>query len=576
MGFIFKKLVPVEEAQKILLDNIYTCKKTEITPIDDALYRVSAENIFSEIDIPCFDRSIMDGYALRYIDIANASETSPIVLDLIGYVKIGTMPDQTVKKGTAIRVDTGSVIPIGADAVVPLEYCHEENKKIIVFRSIEKGANIQWTGGDIMKGELILQEGTIINTRHIGALSASGYTKILVRPKPRVAIFSIGDELVNVGEALEEGKIYDINIHTIASLIKSCGGDPIILGISPDSMEGIMNKLTEGLKMADFVVSTGGSSVGQFDFIRTVVENIGGKILFHGVMSKPGKPVLATKIGDKLYIGLPGNPTSAIISFILYVRPVIYKFLGCRVDYVSDLTIRLAKPEYGFKGRRLYKTVVLRRRGNKLYYESLKPSSESISTLLKADGYFIIPENVEFLQENTLAEVYLFNYPPQITDILVVGEFSPTILYAIIDVANALELKIKYVRKSSSGAIMSIQKQSADIAITTEPLKDSIELQRELVLISRRDDIVRVASVYNVCNQNYEIQKVGTHQSSMFRLIHGFVDGAILPLEIAKIYDIKRFKTQKMGTEKIYVYVCDYINYRDKIIEVIKTLNIPF
>ena len=547
---IFKRLISVEEAQRLLISCISEIQEVEIVTIDDALGRVAAENIYAKIDIPCFDRATRDGYAVIAEDTYDASEKNPVKLILRGYIKTGTFPTSALSHGQAFRIDTGAPIPRGANAIVPIEYTNEEDEYVIIFRRVHPWANIQWASGDIARGELVVQRGTIITPRHIGALAGTGHSKIKVKRKPRVAIFSIGDELVEVDSDLQPGKIYDINIHTLASLVRELGGEPVVLGIARDNHESILDKIKRGMRNADIIVSSGGSSVGQSDFIRAAVEQLGAEILFHGVMSKPGKPVLGSKIRNKLYIGLPGNPASAILSFMLYVKPVLLRMLGARPPRRAIGKIKLRKREYGVKGRRLYKTVVIKIVEDKYFYEPLPASSESISTLSKADAYFIVPEYVEFLESGEYVDLSFLDRNPQPADILIIGEFSPTILKLLIE-ALSEEYSLRYIRRNEEATIAAIRSGIADIAILGTNVGNSVKITRKIALSGRENG--EIVTAMKDFGENTTI--VGTHQSAILRYLHGLADGVIVPKELLELYGIKKYRI--IGEEKLYVYSSD-------------------
>jgi len=571
---LFKRLIPVEEAQGMLLKETKEIGDIEYVDIDNCFGRVVAEDIFALIDVPSFDRATRDGFAVRASDIVYASEKNPAKLVIRGYVRAGQKAGVYIGNGYAVRIDTGAMIPPGAEAVVPIEYCSIEEGSVLIFRRVAFGENIQWAGGDLKKGELLVQRGTMLDVKHIGALSACGYTRIPVKVRPKVAIFSIGNELVNVGERVDYGRIYDINIHTINALVRDAGGEPLILGIASDSLESIMEKIEHAIKTADLIVSSGGSSVGVSDLIRKVVEELNARILFHGVMSKPGKPVLAAKISEKLYIGLPGNPTSAIISFMLYVRPVIHKMLGCKIWSRVSEYVRLLTREYPVRGRRLYKTITLKSRDGQTVYEPLRPESESIATMLKSDAFFIVPEDVEYLDEGTRVRIWTMDRFIQYPDVLIVGDFSPTILRIILNTANRVGVRVRYVRKNNEGAKLSIKNGVADIAILTETEEYDAAIQRRIVLVKRRE---KIKSIATACSLNFEksnIVRVGTHQSAIFRLRNGYVDAAIVPLEIAELYELENVIIEDYGSENIYVVVGGKTPRREKFLEAISKVSL--
>ncbi|MCR8455575.1 MAG: molybdopterin-binding protein [Candidatus Korarchaeota archaeon] len=549
---LFKRLIPVEEAQNILISHTRRITDVEEVELDNALNRVAASDIYAEVNVPNFDRATLDGYAIIAEDVYNASEGNPVRLLLKGYIKAGTYPRNCLSHNEAFRVDTGAPLPRGANAVVPIEYTSEEEGYVLVFRRVPPWANIQWAGEDIARGEIIVQRGTIITPRHVGALAGTGYHKVKVVRKPRVAVFSIGDELITTGSELSPGKIYDINIHTIASLVRENFGEPVILGIARDSPDSILEKLEAGLKIADIVVSTGGSSVGQADFVRMAAENLGAEILFHGVMSKPGKPVFGSKIGDKLYIGLPGNPTSAIVSFMLYVRQVILKMLGVIPIQRLPAKVKLRRREYGEKGRRLYKAAAIKRLSNEFLYESLPASSESISTLSKADAYFIIGEDVEFLDAGTQLDLTPFDANSQPADIFIIGEFSPTILRTIFSTLGD-RYAIRYIKRSHEATIMAIKDGIADIAILRSELEGSIKIIRELAIAGDKSKGDIVTALKDI--EGVEVTLVGSHHSAILRYLNNLAAAVVAPKEFLELYGIKDYSI--IGYENIFVHVSE-------------------
>lgn len=563
--FRFKKLISVDKAVSLLLENVSQKKEVEHVEIDNAINRVAGESLYAKIDVPSFDRASRDGYAVRLEDITSASEDRPMILAIVGYSKTGHPYRRYINKGEAVRIDTGAVVPPGANVVVPIEYCSENGRRVEIFKSVSLGDNIQWTGSDIRKGGLIIQRKTLITLRHVGALSAVGYIRVPVVKKPRAAIFSIGDELVNVGQDLELGRIYDINIHTISLYVEKSGGEPTCLGIAQDSREEILQKIQMGIKMSDLVISTGGSSVGQTDFIRAVMEEINAKILFHGVMSKPGKPVLAAKIGEKLYIGLPGNPTSAIMSYMLYVEPIIHRMLGLKITYKEKITMRLYKREFGEKGRRTYKTVLVKKLGKGYVCEGLPGASESITTLSKADGYFIIKENEEFIDEGTFVDVYIFDGLLQQADIIVVGFFSPSILRILVEFADRNGLRLKYVPKSDHGALLAIKNNVADIAILSDCVDYDLAVEYEVSLLSKGSSN-SVCSAFTLMHE-HNIEPVGTHQSAIFRYKEGYTKSILIPSELVSLYNLDDFEIKTNWSINLYIKFSPTFPYKQDVRE---------
>ncbi len=566
---IFKRLIAVEDAQNIIIRNVERIRDSETVSIDEAVGRVVAENIYATIDVPSFDRATLDGFAVWSADIIGASEETPKRLRVLGYVKTGRVPRGVVRPGTAFRIDTGAMIPKGADVVVPVEYCDANNGVVFVFRSLPSGSNIQWAGGDIMRGEILVPAGTLLLPRHIGGLSASGISRIRVWRRPRIAVFSIGDELIGLDQEPSAGMIYDINTYTISSLLRLLGCTPIILGRTPDDPEAIARRIEEGLRRGDLVVSTGGSSVGQSDLVVRSLMRAGGTILFHGVMSKPGKPVLVARIGRKLYIGLPGNPTSAMVSFMLYVKPAVMAMLGCDAEHIDNITIRLRRREYGGGGRRLYRMIAIKiRRPSDYTYEPLPPASESISTMLKSDGYFVVPEGLEFLEKGHTVIARVLDGVLQHADILLVGEFSPSILGVLTETTHDMGLHVRYIRKSRESALQSYEDHVADIAIISGHIGGcDLLIRRRLILIARKREGI-LASAYNISVRGYRTIRVGTHQSAIFRYTQGYADAIIVPEEIARLYGLRG---ERFGFEELSVLIGN--RHREHIIGILRGLG---
>ena len=540
---MFKELIPIEEAQRIIVSNLSQIKETEEIFVDNSLGRILAKDVYSEIDVPSFDRATMDGYAVRSNNLQGVWENRPAKLRRIGYIKTGEFPKIIVRDGEAAKIDTGAVIPKGADAIVPIEYIEEYDDYILVKRSVPKWANIQWTGADISKGQLVFSRGTIITPRHIATLISIGRKKIRVYRKAKVAIFSIGDELVDSIEKMDLGKIIDVNSHSLMALVKEFEFEPIFLGIARDDLSDILAKLKIGLEISDIVISTGSSSVGYTDMIRRAVEKLGGKILFHGVKSKPGKPVLFAKIGEKGYLGLPGHPTSAIVSFFLYALQAIYRVAGAlgKILSMRTLKFKLGRRVYGVKGRTLVQTVSLH--PEKDIANPIPAISGSTTTLSLADAYFLLPEEYEYLDEGEEIALSPLWKIIQLPGLTIVGEFSPMLLRMIRE-KNKNSL-IRYIKMPSSGALRMLEKGYADVAIIKD---EEGEFERKLVYVGK-DNASIVYSKYEINGIN--IERVRTDQSAVFKLKSGIAEAIIIPEEIAKLYGLLWKKV--VGIERLKI-----------------------
>lgn len=321
------QLIPLEQAQEIILGKIKMVPKIEVELLL-ALNMVLAEDIYAGNNLPPFDRSPLDGYAVRSEDIKGVSEQNPVFLELIEKVPAGYMATKEVVAGTAIAVMTGSPIPEGADVVIMIEETKLEEGQVAIYKGYKANSNISRAGEDVKKGELVLTAGSLINSGAIGMLAALGKKNVNVYRKPRVAILSTGDELIDIDQPLKPGKIRNSNLYALAAAIQEAGGESFLLGSVPDQIQATKEKVTQGLKMADLVLTTGGVSVGDYDVVKDVFLGLGAELLFWRVDIKPGTPAVAALLGDKIIIGLSGNPAAAFITFEHLVRPVLRKLSG--------------------------------------------------------------------------------------------------------------------------------------------------------------------------------------------------------------------------------------------------------
>ncbi|MBE3587439.1 MAG: molybdopterin molybdotransferase MoeA [Thermoanaerobacteraceae bacterium] len=333
-------MITLEEALETFLSRVRLVEKEEVALLC-AYERVLAEELVAPHDQPPFDRSPLDGYALKGEDIAHASLQSPARLKVTESLPAGHLPAGRVEPGTAMRIMTGAPIPPGADTVVRLEDSRESNGWVEIFVSLPPGSNVVPAGEDIREGELVLKPGTLLKAPETGVLAALGVPLVKVFKKPRVAILSTGDELAGLEEELTPGKIRNSNLYTLAALIREAGGIPVMLGNVPDRLEETVMKIGEGLQGADLVLTTGGASVGDHDLIREAMIRAGARLLFWKVKMKPGMPVVAGEAEHKLILGLSGNPAAALISFEVLVRPLLKKMGGCQDLFRPRVTVRL-------------------------------------------------------------------------------------------------------------------------------------------------------------------------------------------------------------------------------------------
>jgi molybdopterin molybdotransferase len=319
-------MISVEKALKTILVNFRPLGLEKIN-ILEARKRVIGEDIFAPHNIPSADNSAMDGYAVHHIDTKGATQDKPLHLKIIEDIPAGKVALKKIKKGEAARIMTGAVIPEGADSVIRQEDTKKNGKTVIIYASAKKGTNIRFAGEDVQKGELVVNKGSSLRPADIGMLAALGKAFISVYQKPSVAIMSTGDELVDIETNPPLGKIINSNSYSLAAQVLECGGIPIMLGISKDKKHDLQEKFKTALH-ADVIISSGGVSVGDFDFVKDVMGEIGNAMHFWQVAMRPGKPLAFGAIESVPLFGLPGNPVSAMVSFEQFVRPSLLKMQG--------------------------------------------------------------------------------------------------------------------------------------------------------------------------------------------------------------------------------------------------------
>ena len=398
----FGALVSFEEAKRTINANIEPITRAEITNIDDSGGRVLTEDVLATLNIPPFDRAAMDGYAAKARDTFDASRSSPKMLTLVGKLRAGDKPREKVGMGECIQIATGAMIPAGSDAVVMVEDTDEENSKVKIFKPVYPGANVAHKGGDIKRGELVLKQGSILDPGKIGVLASQGISKVRVYEKPQVAVLPTGEEVAELGKRLKQGLVYDINSHTISSVVRANGGIPTRFGIVGDTREEIKSAIIEALK-SDVAVLSGGSSVGERDLLTEVIRGW-GEILFHGVQIKPGMPVLFAKIDGKPVFGMPGFPTSCLVTTHLFIAPAVRKMARLPVKRGEVVKATLSQGISGSLGRRQFFTVRLE---GDVAIPVYKESGD-ITSMSRADGYIEIPENVNLLEKGESVLVTLF------------------------------------------------------------------------------------------------------------------------------------------------------------------------
>ncbi|NAZ22999.1 MAG: molybdopterin molybdenumtransferase MoeA [Thermocrinis sp.] len=400
-------MMPYEEALSIVLSHCPTLP-TERVYLLDALGRVLAEDVISEEDRPSFDNSAMDGYAVQWEDIKDA----PVELSVVGEIPAGAEETFELPKGCAVKIFTGAPIPKGATAVVPVEYTEAKNGKVLIKEAFKEGANIRRKGEELKAGEVVLQKGTILRHYEIGLLASLNKVQVEVSRRPRVAVLSTGDEIKDLGEPITKpSQIRTSNGYTLMAGISLAGGEPHYLGIVPDEPDRLKKVLSQ-LEDYDVFITTGGVSMGDRDYIKTLVEEVGVKVHFHKVRIKPAKPILfgTYKEGKGLFFGIPGNPVSCAMAFDLIVKPSLLKMQSAK-DYMPKTLWAKLKRDFSRKDpeRREFVRAVLSLEEQQLVCDfSPKLQSHMLTSYVGANCYMVVREGVKELKGGELVEVVLF------------------------------------------------------------------------------------------------------------------------------------------------------------------------
>jgi putative molybdopterin biosynthesis protein len=409
---LFRRVVSVDEAKRILAKNFEPGPVgSELVTLSEAHGRVLADDVVSPLDIPPFTRSTVDGYAVKASDTFGAEENSPVNLILTGRVNIGEAPQAKVRKGSLVEIVTGAPIPEGADAAVMIEYTERRGDSVLVRQAVSHGENVMMAGSDIRKGEAVLRKGTLLSPYEIGALAAIGSVKVKVLKRPVVAIFSTGAEVTEPGKHLPPGKIFDINAHALSASVEECGCEPRNMGIVQDEPIQMKTALQNALKIADMVITSGGVSVGPTDIIPKVLNTLGKPgVVVYGIAIRPGKPTAIALVNGKPVFSLPGHPASSLMIFHLFVRPILISMAGRREQQAVTVKSLVSERLFPSRGRRTYVTVTLEKdQGGRIIASPVSMGlSGAITTLSKADGFLVIPENQQFVEKGTRVEVELF------------------------------------------------------------------------------------------------------------------------------------------------------------------------
>ncbi len=434
-------------------------------PLADALGRVLAEAVRSPVDVPGFDRSNMDGFAVRAEDTYGASEEEPVDLALLDErVVPGMQPASEVGPGSAITIATGGMLPRGADAVVPVEVTDVEGGSLQVRRAAVPGAALSFAGTDMGAGETVLFAGTQLSSRECGVLAAIGCDEVPVVRRPRVAILSTGDEIVQPGEVMKPGLVYDSNGRILADAVTELGGEPHFLGAFRDDEHALREALHRALADADLVLLSGGTSKGEGDLNGIVVGELSPGVVVHGVALKPGKPICLAAQGTTPVVVLPGFPTSAIFTFHEFVAPVLRAMAGRSERERQTVSARLALRTVSERGRLEYLLVgLVRDEGGEPVAYPMGKGSGSVTSFSRADGFVRIPRNTEIVDAGEPIDVTLIGHETPIADLVVIGSHCA----GLDRVAAALGergFQVKVLAVGSQGGLAAAQRGECDVA----------------------------------------------------------------------------------------------------------------
>jgi putative molybdopterin biosynthesis protein len=442
----------------------------ESVALGEARGRVLAEDVVASVDVPGFDRSNVDGFAVRALDTAGASDSEPRSLQLNPEILTpGIEPRLPVAPGTATVIATGGMLPRGADAVLMVEHTEfeETSGTILALRPAVAGQLVAFAGSDMARGETVLRRGKVLTAPEIAMLAAVGQGAVEVWRRPRVAVISTGDELVSPGSDLWPGAVYDSNAAVVAATIEELGGLPVPLGIVADDEALLECRLQEGLERADLVVLSGGTSKGAGDVAHRVVARLGDPgILVHGVALKPGKPICLAVVGTKPVVVLPGFPTSAMFTFQEFVAPVIRAFAGRPPDPAETTEAVLATRLPSERGRMEYVMVSLvaapGEGGGLVAYPTPKGSG-AVTAFAQADGFFSIPPLADGVPGGTSVTVQRLGASPRPADLVVIGSHCLGLEQLLARVeAEGLGVKALYV--GSTGGLAAAKRGECDVA----------------------------------------------------------------------------------------------------------------
>lgn len=400
-------LLPVAEAKRRIAAHVPTIVDTESIPIRDALGRIVAADLISPVDVPGHTNSAMDGYALRGADLPAAGKRG---LKVVGAVLAGDRFEGVLEEGAAVRIMTGAALPPGADTVVMLEQAEVNGDTVTIGRGHRPGQNVRQAGEDLQRGDVALKRGTRILAAELGVLASLGQDRVTVVRRPRVACFSTGDELRSPGDSREFGAMFDSNRYTLFGMLTRIGAEVIDLGVIADNREALSAALTEAAGRADAIITSGGVSAGDADYVKQTLEKL-GRVGFWKIAIRPGRPLAFGLVGNSAFFGLPGNPVAVMVTFYQFVKPALCQMMGERdprptPELTATCVSRLRKK----KGRVEYYRAVLERdeKGDLVVRSTGKTGSGLLHTMSDANCFIVLGDDAESVEPGTTVNVQPF------------------------------------------------------------------------------------------------------------------------------------------------------------------------
>ena len=399
-----KQAVRVAEAQEIVLDCV---RLIDVERVDllSALHRVIAEDVIAPRFIPPHDNSAMDGYAVMHHDVAEATPERPAILQVVEVLPAGKLPQHQVQPGQVIKIMTGAALPVGADTVVQVEHTNGSDTTVEIYRAPRRGSHLRQRGEDIAVGDCLVQKNTRLRPAELGVLASIGKAQVLVYRRPRVAILATGDEIADLGDPDISDKIINSNSYTLAGQLTEAGGSPVLLGVARDTREEISQCLASGLH-ADILITSGGVSAGDFDYVRECLEQAGFAPRFWTVAMRPGSPITFGLVGQVPVFSLPGNPVACMVTFELFVRPALLKMSG-HTEFFRSYTLAVLQDEvHKRQGVRTFLRGILQQHDGQATVTTTGPQGSGILRSMSLANCLIdLPEETQTLESGAIVQV---------------------------------------------------------------------------------------------------------------------------------------------------------------------------